>query len=1057
MTIKLAAETPRLPRTNITRWLISAAVATAIWGTAAPQRAVAQDQTPSASDQSAPLAEVTVTGSRIARSRDMTAPSPITTVSSDAFQNTGATGAESVLNKMPQFVPSQSQFTSGDQSSPTSSPGQALVNLRGLGTNRNLVLVDGRRPQPGNGNLAVDLNTIPTLAIKSVEIISGGASAVYGPDAIAGVVNYVLKDDFQGLDVDVQRSQTQHGGGAETKISALMGMNGMDGKGNVMLGIEFNRRDPVFASSRSFYPNGWNDPTNPSGGFLNAPGYAPTTGNQPAQAVLNGLFPQLPPGKVGPGTQIDFNADGTPFIQAGGVGYNGPLLSPGTGRYSQVKLDTNGQLDQFYTGGWVSTPLQRHSFYGRGTFQFTDNISGYAEFNYSNIDAPSMAAGYAPAITIWGASIPRYNTAGGPQDSSWLPPALVTLLNSRPVNPNAPAGTCTGPNCNWTLYENTNYEGPITVDASTDVWQGTVGLKGKLPFKDWSWDVYASRGNTHIQDDYNGLPSLQRYQYLVSLPNFGVGANVKAPPGTPAGYGVSCPTGLPVFQQFTPDPTCLDSINDLMKSEENIRQNIIEGTLQGAAFPLPAGDLRFALGADYRGDDLTYTPGNVVGDIADNPVGLFPSNNTRGSTNVKEIYTELLVPVVHRLDLDLGYRWSDFNTAGGTNTWMAMVTWKPIDSVSFRGGFQAATRAPNVAELYTGPTQQVVSFPQEDPCSSSTLSPWGNVASNPNRAKVQALCEALIGNMTSEYNTQTFNTPNGPDGWTRQSPKFFPLEIEQDTGNPKVKPETGRTYTIGTVISEPFGISHLTATFDYYHINISDTIAPESSIPVYNACFNSNGTSNPTYDVTNANCQLIHRDPITGDRAWVVSLFSNLGQLKTRGLDVNINWAHDLGPGTIALGTAINYLFEYEYQTTPTAPFVNAKGTLDPVQGIAGGGGLPAVGGLFEYTALSHVQYTWQNLTAGLEWQHKSSIHAAAYSTSPTSTIQGERSYDLFNLFSTYNFGNYSVRFGIENLLDKQPLIVGAQPGVDSNTDATAPALYDILGRRFYVGASARF
>jgi iron complex outermembrane recepter protein len=1045
MTIKIAAETPRLPRTNITRWLVSAAVATAIWGAAAPRSAVAQDQPANAASDQTPLTEVTVTGSRIARSRDMEAPSPITTVGAEALQHSGSTGVEAVLNQMPQFVPSQSQFTSGDQSSPTSSPGQALVNLRGLGTNRNLVLVNGRRPQPGGGSLAVDLNTIPTLAIKNIEIITGGASAVYGPDAIAGVINYVLKDDFQGLDLDVQRMQTQHGGGAETHVSALMGMNGMDGKGNVMVGVEFDRRDPVFAGEREFYRNGWMDPNNPSGGFLVAPAYAPSAGNQPSQAALNGLFPQLPPGKVGPGTQINFNADGTPFIQAGGVGYNGPLLSTAPGRYNMVKLDSNGQLDQFFTGGWASTPLQRHSFYGRGTFNFTDDISAYTEINYSNIDAPSMAAGYAPAITIWQASIPRYAN-----DNTWLPPALVTLLNSRAVNPNAAAGT-TGPNSPWTLYQSTDYEGPITVDAVTDVWQGTVGLKGKLPFKDWTWDVYASRGNTHIQDDYSGLPSLQRYQYLVSLPDFGKGANVSGPPGTPAGYGVTCSTGLPVFQQFTPDPTCLDSINDLMKSEENIRQNIIEGTLQGAAFPLPAGDLRFAFGADYRGDDLTYTPGNVVGDIKDNPVGLFPSNNTRGSTNVKEVYTELLVPVIHRLDLELGYRYSNFNTAGGTNTWKALFTWKPLDSVSFRGGFQSATRAPNVAELYTGPTQIVVPFPQEDPCSSSTLSPWGNVPSNPNRAKVQALCEAIIGNMTSEFNTQTFNTPNGPNGWTRQSPTFFPLEIEQDTGNPKVKPETGRTYTIGTVISEPFGISRLTATVDYYHINISDTIAPRSSINIYNNCFNYNGTSNPTYDVNNPDCQLIHRDPFTGDRAWVIAYYSNLGQLKTRGLDLNINWAHDLGPGTVGLGTAINYLFEYEYQTAPTAPLVNARNTLDTVQGIAG------FGGLFEYKALTHVQYTWNSLTAGLQWQHYSSIHAAAYSTTPNTKIQGEPHYDLLGLYSNYNFGRYSVRFGIENLLDKQPYPSAVNPGVDSNTDTTIPEIYDVLGRRFYLGASASF
>jgi iron complex outermembrane receptor protein len=1033
---------PRPACANVSRWLISAAVATAIWGAAA-QPARAQDQTaqPAGGDQG--IQEVTVTGSRIARSRDLEAPSPITTISMDQFETSGSTGTESVLNQLPQFVPTNDQFTNGIQASPTVTPGSANLNLRGLGTNRNLVLIDGRRPEPGSANLAVDVNTIPTLAIKSVEVITGGASAVYGPDAIAGVVNYVLKDDFQGLDVDVQRMDTEQGGGAETRVSMLMGMNGMDGRGNIMLGVDWTKREPVLTADRNFYSRAWLDPGDPSGGFLTGPAYEPTAGNQPTQAAVNALFPQAPGGTVGTGTQINFAGDGSPYVQAGGLGYDGPLNSTAPGRYSYVKIlgpntSSPGALDQAYSQGWVSTPLERHSFYGRGTFNFNDSVSFYTDVQYANVSAPTQGLGYPPALTIWQTVIPRYAN-----DNTWLPAALVSLLNSRP-NPQAP----------WQLYQSLDFNGPEITQNTTDEWQITAGLKGKLDFRDWTWDVYVSRGQTRSQQDTTGLPSLQRLQYLEGLPDFGKGANVSAPAGTPFGYGESCPSGLPVFQQFTPDPLCLQSIEDPLKNESNLRQDILEGNVTGALLPIWAGDVRYDLGAAYRTEDYSFSPGNPVAQIADNPVGLFPSNYTNGETNVKEVYTELLVPIVKRLDLELGYRFSDFNTAGGTNTWKALFTWKPLDSVSFRGGVQSATRAPNVAELFTGPIQNVVPFPMEDPCSASTLSPWGNVPGNPNRAKVQALCEALIGNMTSQFNTQTYNAATygvGPNGWTRQVPTFFPLEIEVDTGNPKVKPETGRTWTFGTVISEPFGVSRLTATVDYYHIRIADTIAPESSITVYNNCFNSDGASNPTYSVTNASCQLISRDPITGDRASVVALYTNLGTLQTAGIDLNINWAHDLGPGTIAVGTAANYLIQYEYQTQPGGPFVDAKGTLDPVQGIAG------LGGLFEYRTLSHVQYTWGNLTAGMTWEHLSSIHAQAYSTDPTSTVLGEPAYNLYGLFGNYNFGKFSVRFGVENLFNKDPLVVGAQPGVTTASGTTNPGFYDPLGRRFYVGAKASF
>jgi outer membrane receptor protein involved in Fe transport len=1053
-TRKNVAELRRSFSVNAARYLVSMAVAAALGGAALPQYAVAADAV-AAADGPAPAAdqdkieEVTVTGSRIARSRDLDAPSPISTISSDMLNNTSATGVEAILNQQPQFVPSTTQFTSQVQATPTQSPGAATVNLRGLGNNRNLVLVDGQRWQPSNASLVVDLNTIPTAAIQSVEIITGGASAVYGPDAIAGVVNFVLKKDFQGIDFDVQRGESIKGDAGDTRASVLIGMNSADNRGNVMVGLDWTKRDAVYSAERSFFSDGFTDPNNVSSGFVFAPSYEPGSGAAaPSQAALNALFPQAPAGTVGTTAEIYFNGDGSPFVQQnGGLGYNGPINQAGTGRFSGINVLSSGtsspnQLQQTNEGGLLSIPLQRYSMFGRGHYDINDNVTAYAQLDF-NDSVVSSENGFAPAITIWGTTIPRYNTPGSTtQDSAWLPADLLSLLNSR-ATPNAP----------WSLYQVIDYMGPETLQTTTDTWQMTAGLRGKLPFRDWTWDIYGSQGKTHEIDDYNGLPSLQRLAYLDALPNFGKGASISSPAGTPFGYGESCTSGLPVFQDFTPSNDCIQSIEDPLKTEQNLKQTIVEGYIQGLLWTLPTGDARFDLGATYRGDEFTYSPGNPVGAITDNPVGIFPSNYTGGDISVKEAYTELLIPVMKRLELELGYRESDFNTAGYKDTFKAMFTWKALDEVSFRGGYQKATRAPNVAELYTGATQVVVPFPEEDPCSASTLAAFGNVPSNPNRGKVQALCEGLIGNTTSQFNTQTFNAAtfgSGPNGWTRQVPTFFPLEIESTQGNPLVKPETGKTFTLGAVITDPFGLAGFSSTIDLYQITIDQTIAPESPITVYNNCFNADGTSNPTYSVSNSSCQLIQRNPITGDRASVTALYSNLGTLVTNGVDFAVNYGHDLGPGRLAVGTSMNYLNKYQYQQQPGSPYVNAKGTFDTVNGVAGSGGL------FDFRANSHVQYSWQALTVGLGWEYLSSIKDQSASMNPSTKVLPVGSYDLFNLYSSYAFEKVTVRFGIDNLFNKTPPVVGDNPGVNDSSNVTNTGVYDPLGLRFYLGFNAK-
>lgn len=981
------------------------------------------------------LEEITVTGSRIVR-RDLDAPSPIVTIGAESFENSATTSVESVLNQMPQFVPSQTQFTSGIQNSATNTPGAATLNLRGMGTNRNLVLVNGKRPQPSNAQLSVDVNTIPASAIANVEVITGGASAVYGPDAMAGVVNFILKTDFEGVEFDFQTGVTAEGDAEESKFSILMGTNSGDGRGNVMVGIDWTKRSPAFQKDREFYRNGWADPGNASGGFIVPSAYFPSPGNGPSRAAVDSLFPQVAPGTVSLTSEIYFNADGTPFVQPGGHGYNGPLNCwdlDECGAFAGMKKQTNGNLSQFFTEGYLSTPLERHSLFLRGNYEIADNITAYVQANYTHVE-PTTRGGIPPAITVWQApEVPR--------DGRALPSALNTILDSR-ANPNAP----------WALFNVLHYNGPLEAVHNNDVWQFMAGLEGELMDGDWTWDAYVSRGYTRTESLNDHMPSLQRYQQLVYAPNFGQVKNY-APPQTGAGVGggrgyvLNCDTGLPVFNTFTPSENCIETIDTNLVHNAYLTQEIAEVNLQGGLFDLPAGELRFAVGASYRANGFQFTPGNPLGQTRDNPVGLFASNATGGKTDVREYYAEALVPVIEGLNLELGYRYSDFNTAGGTDTYKAMFTWNVIDSVTFRGGYQFATRAPNVAELFSAPTQLVVFHPDQDPCSVTTRSAWGNVPSNPDRAQVINLCREIIGNNTSGFDTQTYSITGipGPEGFHRQNPPFFPLEIALEQGNPNVGPEEGETITFGAVITDPFGIENLSLTVDYYDIELTDAISGLSVVTVYNNCFNWNGATNPSYDINNSWCQMIRRNPITGDREEVDSPFFNLGTQSTKGVDLNVNWSYDIGPGTFNVNSTMNFLDEYLYQVAPGDIIVDAKGTLDR-------------GGLFDYQALNRFSYFWGDFNFGLTWRHLASADSAAAAQSPNTTIQGPGSYDIFNFSGGYNWNNYSLRFGIDNLFDEDPELTQSNPaGGDTESDVTNAGLYDLLGRRYYVGVKVSF
>jgi iron complex outermembrane recepter protein len=1009
------------------------------------------------------LEEITVTGSRIVR-RDLDAASPIVTIGTERLENSSTLSIESVLNQMPQFVPENTQFDSGIQTGATLSLGIASLNLRGIGPNRTLVLVDGRRAQPANAALVIDVNTVPTAAIERVETITGGASAVYGADALAGVVNFILKDDFEGVEMDLQTGASQEGDGEETRFTTLIGVNSEDGDANVMFGAEWYQREVVYQRDRDFFREGWYDPGSDAGGFIQMAGYSPAT-NRPSQAGVDALFAGVPnyfpcagavdldgdggtfddctPGAgqfTVPNTgEIYFNPDGSPFILAGAANYRGPYGSTEVGDgFSGVRIQPNGNLGQVFTEALASTPLDRRSVFGKAQSALSDNVTAFVQANYSNTKVETRG-GYPPAITIWQAPIPNDN-------NRTLPPGLSSLLATRPT-----------PGADWNLFRVLDFlGGPNRPVTTTDAYQLLGGFEGSFANRDWTWEAYFSTGETEVVNTNNNTPSLQRYQSLVRQPNFGVGIFPAA-----GFYEQRCTTGLPIFRTTDPSTDCLEAIETKAKSLTALKQNVVEANLQGKIADMRSGELRFAAGVSSRENEFTYDPINDNSFVVENPIGLFASNNTAGSTKVNEIYGELLMPATERLNLEFGYRYSDYDTAAGSvDTWKALVDWRANDALRFRGGYQLATRAPNTAELFQGQSLLVVGFPPSDPCSFTTTVPWGNVPGNARRVETQNLCRAIIFQGQQIYTSNFDLNAAGPDGFARPGNPFFPLEIELQRGNVDVGPEEAKTWTLGLVFTP--GEGNLTGSIDVYNIEIEDAIAPLNSLFVYSKCFNADGASNPTltYNDPGGYCKLIGRNTVTGERATVDSPFSNAGILATTGVDIAVNWTKDAGDGSFYLNSLVSFLDRFEVQDAPGEPIVDLKDTL------AGFG--TSGGGQFDYKLTTLVGYNFGGgrASVGLQWRYLPSIRDESAARNPATRISAVDSYQTFNLFAGYTFNErFQLRAGIDNLLDEEPLIVGTRPpGTngptdpgDRNAEVTRADYYDTLGRRAFVGLQMNF
>lgn len=978
------------------------------------------------------LTEVVVTGSRIA-SRSYTSDSPLVGVSAAQIAATGQVSLDSALGQMPQFAAAQGQSEVGDVQGATGfQGGQSYSDLRGLGPQRTLVLLDGQRLVPTNPSGAVDLNVIPMAMIEGVDVITGGASAVYGSDAMAGVVNFRLRQHFQGIQVSYQHGATTSGHGAEDSVSVLMGGNFDHERGNAVVDLEYSQRGAITGNDSSFFSN----PSIFTRGVARGPEAIFSAGELGAPipiSAVNSVLSKYGDSVSGTGDYggyLGINGDGTLFTtkDPGNCvqNYRGAV-----GKIPGLAISPDCTLVKSYLGPYfyVQTPLQRYNLFSRATFNVNDNIQAYGQINFMHSTSGDVnAASYmGPGKFLY---VPTNNPfVYGNSD-------LSAILNAAgvPVGPNVGTGNTIHME-DWMTSMGPRIEGFLYND-----YQFTTGLKGGIGDTSLAWNVFGSYGQTHMENDEANninLPALATVLYGT--------ANFQGASSNCVGYAWNPLGGQPMSKG------CLDYVTGTAKDTNLLTQKYFEADLTGNLWKLPAGDLKFALGADYRGDSFNYLADPSLNPAFNVMPSGYPPNiispsydligSTSGTQNVREVYVELRAPLLtdkpfaKEVSVDVAGRHSQYDLFGGATTWKADLHWQATDAVAFRGGFERAFRAPSLQDLYN-PTVQAQDSLNVDPCNYNS-----SYRTGPNAAAVTALCAAQSPAAASPTFNYGLQSANGII-----------------TGNPNLKPEVADTYSFGFVLTPHFDAPlarDLGASVDYYHIKIKGAIAGVTLNSIVQNCFNVNG-ANPSYSDSNFYCQQITRDQGSGAIVLAREFSQNVGSYLTEGVDIEGHWGfdlHDLGlpehAGQVRLQTYVSYLKSLQINGVPGVPNIDFAGSIGDTQtSMQADGTTDSDISHPKWKANTMLGYSVGPVGAALHWRYIASMQDLM--DGPGSGDAGVPAYSYFDLNVNYQVtSQIQLAGGLTNLFNKQPPRVAGAPLL---TDA---ATYDVMGRAYYVGIKA--
>ena len=1118
----------------------------------------------SGAEEGAELQEVQVTGSRILR-KDYESNSPLVSVEAESLENRSGLNIESYLNQLPQFNPATTPTTASFdvQITPVNSVGISSISLRGFGPNRSLVLVDGHRSVPINALMVTDINYIPSALIERVEIISGGASAVYGADAIGGVTNFITRNNFEGAEFDVQYGMSENGDNQTTRAYALFGTNFAEGRGNVTFETEYYGRDAAYRRNNSFFTDSYSDPTVGSPDFF-VYGYngfnTAFSFNPPNNTTLNALFPDRVPYTSGPAagqtTQVRgagnvfgifegfrFNSDGSVFATGsgdnlakfrshGGQVNDGSNIN-GSPYYYQNAYDgtlTSGQPGQiiqtlkwYNPDAYTSSPQNRHSMYASGTFDITDSITAFARGTFATSTTKTRLFP-ANASYGWEAQIPYNPTTDSPllPTLDWTNTALVQAAVKDPTNPlyanpgfirtgatgaqhpvsvemsallnsrGSPFGPPTygGRNASWILetYPKASFDDRATTNTN-EVWQMEGGLRFDLPWKDWTGEAYFAHGESDTYNQASGNNSLARWRALVTQPDYGRNAKISGNQnGASIGFGaadITCGTGFydTIFGgDKPPSQDCVDAVSARLQTNTHNKQEIAELNFQGGLFNLPAGEVRAAAGFQYRKNWAQFTPDILQSSVSftDQVIGVYPTGYLDVSTSVRDYYGELLIPVVSdlpflkKLELELGGRYSDYDDTDSTFTWKATANIEINDWFRVRGGYNKATRAPNLGELFLN-TQEFFGFNGAfgDPCSGRSNAPYGAGGVAPDRTTfpvneppTQLASGQTVAGATSTYLIcQAQMTPNalaayyGPSSNAAVPGPGGGFAFLLQKGNPNLENEVADTWTAGIVMTshaENPWLSGVSATVDWYKIDINNAIQQYSTDYASWLCYGTNIVTTAAQAAAQAatpDCQNVGRNAGNGNPQETLIAYANLATISTSGIDIGLNWIVGFGdvgldkvPGRFGINMQASFLDYYRTKASPLYfdPVIDWKGTLGP--------NLPGTnGGSYNYRLFTTFSYILEDMSFGLTWRHLPSVWGTGHaneaaiiannkavaagapgsilSYTPSSAVE-VASYDIFDLNFNWNINKtLSLRAGVSNLFDVDPAITGKTTG----------------------------
>lgn len=963
--------------------------------------------------------EVVITGSRIPQP-NLTSISPVTVVGAQDVQLRGVTRVEDLVNQLP------SVFAAQNSSVSNGSTGTATINLRGLGTDRNLILVNGRRLPFGSPiDTAADVNQIPSSLVERVEVLTGGAASIYGSDAISGVVNFIMQQDFEGLRLEAQYGQFQHNNdydtngnlrdvlagraalspaqfkvpddniwtGASTEVSAILGVGTDDGRGNITVYASYRDNDEVTQAEYDYS--------------------ACTIGAATATGFTCGGSGTAAPGRLASLT-------------------NGAVLTPSGN--DAFRPYTANDAYNFGPTNFYQRPDERYSLGAFARYELNEMAEVYAELMFTDYQTTAQIAPggvFQVPVTV-GCDNPFFTGTQAAQigcgtagNTLVIPGTDIEAVNVIVGRRNVEGGG---------RQDNLGYESFRIV----------TGMRGELA-EGMTYDITGQFSEVTLTRSQTNDFYTDRIAFAIDATTDANGNPVCRNAATAPGTAGTCAPYNPFDPIGAPSAASLAYLQGVAVQTGTTQQQVLTGVVTydlgtiGVKSPFADDTVKVAGGAEYRRDeleslpDVTYQTGNLSGFGGPTPA-------VRGATEVYDLFGEIQAPLVQGrpgvelLSANASYRFSDYDAGFNTHTYGFGGDYAPIDGLRFRASYARAVRAPNVIDLF---------FPQglnlfdidSDPCG-----PTPDAAGNPTGAPLASAAQCLATGVPAAI----YGSPLAGTLLFNQAGQYNQLV----GGNAGLEPEEADTYTLGVVFSPSF-VEGLNITVDYFNIEIENLISPIDPTIIVDGCYGVRGQA-----LNTDFCSLITRNAqgsIYLNGGSVTATNQNIGGLSTNGYDIAVNYTFDMtdfglpdygGFSISYIGTILNELI-----TDPGVAeaydcagfYANACGVPNP-----------------EYRHNARLAYQSPiDLDLTLTWRYYGEVDLFVdpLPNRVDATFEAE---NYFDLAGTYRLrDSVTLRAGVNNVLDNNPPL-SASVGTTGNGN-TFPQTYDALGRYFFAGVTLDF